>query len=89
MIVSIKYNIQKKSLTNIKTSNFNTQYVENNANYVDISKEQKINSIDEIINKLGNVVNEIREKSIYKVDTEEINYDDIYQITIKIDKREF
>ena len=26
---------------------------------------------------------------INKVDTEEINYDDIYQITIKIDKRDF
>ena len=82
-------NVTLNNVTPPITSNFNTQYVENNANYVDISKEQKINSIDEIINKLGNVVNEIKEKSIYKVDTEEINYDDIYQITIKIDKREF
>lgn len=71
------------------TSNMNNQYIENTANYVDVSKEQKITSVDEIINKLGDVVKEIKEKSIYKVDTDEINYDDIYQITIKIDKRDF
>ena len=82
-------NVTLNNVTPPITSNFNTQYIENTANYVDISKEQKISSVDEIINKLGSVVKEIKEKSIYKVDTEEINYDDIYQITIKIDKRDF
>ncbi len=65
------------------------QYVENSENYVDISKKDRITDIDTIINKLGDVVKEIKEKSVYKIDTDEINYDDIYQITIKIDKRDF
>ena len=82
-------NVTLNNVTPPITSNFNTQYIEDNANYVDVSKEQRINNVDEIINKLGNVVKEIKEKSIFKVDTEEINYDDIYQITIKIDKRDF
>ena len=82
-------NVTLNNITPPITSNINTQYIENTANYVDISKAQKISSVDEIINKLGDVVKEIKEKSIYKVDTEEINYDDIYQITIKIDKRDF
>ena len=65
------------------------KYVEDNANYVDISKQDRITDVDTIINKLGDVIKEIKEKSVYKVDTDEINYDDIYQITIKIDKRDF
>ena len=82
-------NVAMNNVTPPITSNFNNQYVENNENYVDISKQEKISSVDEIINKIGNVVKEIKDKSVYKVDTEEINYDDIYQITIKIDKRDF
>ncbi len=70
------------------TSNVN-QYVEQNDKFVDVSKHEKITSVDEIIKKLGEVVSEIKEKSIYKIDTDEINFDDIYQITIKIDKRDF
>ena len=84
--------IDNVTLNNVNppiTSNFNSQNNENNINYVDVPDEPKINSVDEIIDKLSVVVNEIKEKSIYKVDTEEINYDDIYQITIKIDKRDF
>ncbi len=65
------------------------QYIEDTANFVDVSKQDKITSVDAIIDKLGTVVKEIKEKSVFKVDTEEINYDDIYQITIKIDKRDF
>jgi len=71
------------------TTNVNNQYVENNANFVDVSKQNKITNVDEIINKVGAVVKEIKEKSVFKIDTEEINYDDLYQITIKIDKRDF
>jgi hypothetical protein len=65
------------------------QYVEDSANYVDISKQEKISDVKTIIDKLGNVIKEIKDKSVFKVDTEEIDYDDIYQITIKIDKRDF
>jgi len=71
------------------TSGFANQYVENSENYVDITKQERINSVDEVIDKLGRVVKEIKEKSVYKVDTEEIDYDDKYQITITIDKRDF
>ena len=71
------------------TSNFNANsYVEDNPNFVDVSKEVKIETIDEVIGELNSVVNKIKTQSVFKVDTEEINYDDIYQITIKIDKRE-
>jgi ParB family chromosome partitioning protein len=65
------------------------QYVENNENFVDISKQDRITNVDEIIDKLAAVVNEVKEKSVFKVETDEINYDDIYQITIRIDKRDF
>ena len=72
------------------TSNFdNNLYVENNPNYVDISQNTMINSVDEVINKIKVVVDDIKMNSKYKIDTDEINYDDIYQITIKIDKRDF
>ena len=64
-------------------------YIENNPNYVDVSKQVIIDNVDEIINKLKSVVDEIKNNSKFKVDTDEINYDDIYQITIKIDKRDF
>ena len=82
-------NVMLNDTTPPITSGFTNQYVEDNENYVDITKQEKITNVDEIISKLSNVINEIKEKSIYKVDTEEINYDDIYQITIKIDKRDF
>ncbi len=38
---------------------------------------------------LLNKLNEIKATSSLKIDTDEINYDDIYQVTIKIDKRNF
>ena len=72
------------------TSNFNTNsYVENNPNFVDVSKKEEISSIDEIIEELKTTINGIKAKSKFKVDTDEINFDDLYQITIKIDKRDF
>ena len=70
-------------------SNINNQYIEDNPNYVDVSKQSVIDSVDEIIDRLKNVVNDIKSTSKFKIDTDEINYDDIYQITIKIDKRDF
>ncbi len=71
------------------TTDFSNQYVEDNPNYVDVSKEVVIDNVDEIINRLKNVIDDIKATSKFKVDTDEINYDDIYQITIKIDKRDF
>ena len=65
------------------------QYVEDNPNYVDISKEARINNVDEVINRLKTVIDDIKATSNIKIDTDEINYDDLYQITIKVDKREF
>ena len=72
------------------SSNFNkpNDYVENSSNFVDVSKEESIDSVDTIISELKYVVDDIKAKSKFKVDTDEINFDDMYQITIKIDKRE-
>ena len=64
-------------------------YVEDSDRFVDVSKATVLSSVDEIIDKLKVVVNEIKTTSKYKIDTDEINYDDIYQITIRIDKRDF
>ena len=71
------------------TNNFSGQYIEDNPNYVDVSKQVVIESVDEIIDRLKAVVDDIKNTSKFKIDTDEINYDDIYQITIKIDKRDF
>ena len=64
-------------------------YVEDSNQFVDVSKATVLSSVDEIIDKLKVVVDDIKATSKYKVDTDEINYDDIYQITIRIDKRDF
>ena len=71
------------------STGFENQYVENNPNYVDVSKKTIIDNVDEIIKKLKSVVDDIKSSSKFKIDTDEINYDDLYQITIKIDKRDF
>ena len=65
------------------------QYVEDNPNYVDLSQNVTIDNVDEIIDRLKAVVDDIKATSNLKIDTDEINFDDIYQITIKIDKRNF
>ena len=71
-------------------ANYNANdYIENNPNYVDVSKQMVIDNVDDIINRLKNVIDDIKSNSKYKIDTDEINYDDLYQITIKIDKRDF
>ena len=71
------------------TSNFNmneVKYVEDDNRYKDITKPEMFSSVDEIINELKLVVDGIKNNSKVKIDTDEINFDDIYQITIKIDK---
>ena len=65
-----------------------TEYVENSPNYVDITKPISYDSVDSIIGELKVVTDKIK-KSKYKITTEETNYDDVYTITIKIDKRNF
>ena len=73
------------------TSNFNmneVKYVEDDARYKDLSKPELLSSVDEIIGELQVVVDKIKNNSKFKIDTDEINFDDIYQITIKIDKRD-
>ena len=64
------------------------QYVENSPTYVDLSKPKSYDTVDEIIGKLKEVTDEIK-KSKYKITTDEVNFDDIYQIKITIDKRNF
>jgi len=71
------------------TSNFSNQYIEDNPNYVDVSKQTVIDNVDAIIDRLKDVINDIKASSKFKIDTDEINYDDLYQITIKIDKRDY
>ena len=71
------------------TTNFNANsYVEDNPNYVDVSKATIIDNVDTIINELKATIEKIKNQSKFKVDTDEIDFDDVYQITIKIDKRE-
>ncbi len=71
------------------TSNFNANnYVEDNPNYVDVSQNNIMYSFDDIVDKLKVAIDDIKNHSKYTVDTEEINFDDMYQVTIKIDKRE-
>lgn len=72
------------------TSNFNNnevKYVEEDVRYNNFVKPEEITSIDDIIGELQTSVNKIK-NSKFKVDTDEINFDDVYQITIKIDKRD-
>lgn len=72
------------------TTNFNSNsYVEDNPSFVDVSKKEEINDIDGIIKELKTTIDDIKSKSKFKIDTDEINFDDLYQITIKIDKRDF
>ena len=72
------------------TSNFNANgYIEDNPNFVDVSTKPLMNSVDEVISELKRTVDKIKSESKYKIDTDEINFDDLYQITIKIDKRDF
>ena len=72
------------------TSNFNNNaYVEDNPNYVDVSKNVVIDNVDDIIGELKKTIDKIKSESKFKIDTDEINFDDIYQVTIKIDKRDF
>ena len=83
-------NIMYNNVTPPITNNFETnQYIEGNPNYVDVSKLNKIDSIDDVIEKIKNVLDDIKQNSNIKIDTDEINYDDLYQITIKVDKRDY
>ena len=71
------------------TSNFNEfKYVEDDDRYKDITKSEMLTSVDDIISELKVIVDKIKNNSKFKIDTDEINFDDMYQITIKIDKRD-
>ena len=72
------------------TTNFNANsYVEDNPNFSDVSVKPIMGSVNEIINELKVTVDKIKAESKFKIDTDEIDFDDVYQITIKIDKRDF
>ena len=62
------------------------QYVEDNPNYTSVDMPQGVSSIDDVINILRNTLDTIKNGKL-RVDTEEIDYDDSYQITIRIDKK--
>ena len=73
----------------MSNSNYDANsYIENNPNYVDVSTVDTIDNVDKIIDELKVKLDDIKQRCKLKIDTEEINYDDMYQITIKIDKRE-
>ena len=80
--------VNSKYLNPIEEVTPKTEYVENSPNYVDITKPMSYDSVDSIIGELKVVTDKIK-KSKYKITTEETNYDDVYTITIKIDKRNF
>ena len=86
---TVNKNIMINNVTPPITNSFNTNsYVEDNPNFIDVSKANIIDNVDTIINELKATIEKIKNQSKFKVDTDEINFDDIYQITIKIDKRE-
>lgn len=62
------------------------KYVEDNPNYVSVDKPDGVSSVDDVIKILRVSLDKIKNGKI-KVDTEEIDYDDTYQITIRIDKK--
>jgi len=64
------------------------EYVENQPNYVDASKPKTFDTVDEIIAALKETTDQVKQ-SKYKITTDEVNFDDIYKITITIDKRNF
>ena len=68
-------------------TNSNNNYIENDNRYVDIEQNGKIGSFEQIIDKLKLCIEEIK-NSDYKIDSDEIDFGDLYQITIKIDKRD-
>lgn len=80
--------INAKYLNPIEEVTPKVEYVENSPNYVDVTKPISYDSVDSIISKLKVVTDEVK-KSKYKITTEETDFDDIYTITIKIDKRNF
>ena len=80
--------INAKYLNPIEEVTPKVDYVENSPNYVDITKPISYDSVDSIIGELKVVTDKIK-KSKYKITTEETNFDDVYTITIKIDKRNF
>ena len=88
MATSETLDINAKYLNPIEEVTPKVDYVENSPNYVDITKPISYDSVDSIIGKLKGVTDEIK-KSKYKITTEETDFDDVYTITIKIDKRNF
>ena len=82
------YDVNSKYLNPIQDVVEKPKYVENEPNYVDITKPISYDSVDSIIGELKVVTDKIK-KSKYKITTEETNFDDVYTITIKIDKRNF
>lgn len=64
----------------------NYQYVEDNPNYVSVDHPRGVETIDDVINTLRATLDNIKNGKL-RVDTEEIDYDDSYQITIRIDKK--
>lgn len=71
----------------VPSNNPMPKYIEEDSRFVDISKYNGLNSIDEMLKELKVVVDKIK-SSKFKVDTEEVDFDDMYQITIKVSKNE-
>lgn len=71
---------------NLKVDDNQYKYVEDNPNYVSVDKPDGVESLDDVINILKNCLDKLKNGKI-RVDTEEIDFDDTYQITIKVDKK--
>lgn len=71
----------------VASNNPMPKYIEEDSRFIDISKYNGLNSIDEMLKELKVVVDKIK-SSKFKVDTEEVDFDDMYQITIKVSKNE-
>ncbi|MBP5683771.1 MAG: ParB/RepB/Spo0J family partition protein, partial [Bacilli bacterium] len=62
------------------------RYAEDNPNYMSVDKNYGVSSLDEVINVLKATIDRLKEGTI-KIETEEIDFDDWYQIVIKVDKK--
>lgn len=70
----------------VNTEEKEYKYVEEHPNYESVDNPKGVESIDDVINLLRATLDKIKNGKL-KVDTQEIDFDDLYQITIKIDKK--
>ena len=75
------YNIDN----NINNDNINNDNINNNYNNNINSEPLEIGSLDDVLNTIKAAVDKVKNGKI-KVETDEIDFDDLYQVTIKVSK---